>query len=58
VDAVGGNTRLGQAAHDVGLNIVPEHYHHVAEALLGAIKDVLGDAATEEVLAWTESAPG
>ena len=24
------------------LNILPEHYHAVAEALLGAIKDVLG----------------
>jgi len=40
----------------VGLNILPEHYHFVAEALLGAIKDVLGDAATEEVLsAWGEA---
>ena len=35
----------------VGLHILPEHYHFVAEALLGAIKDVLGDAATEEILA-------
>src|SRR3954451_9292446 len=40
----------------VALNILPEHYHFVAEALLGAIKDVLGDAATEEVLqAWGEA---
>jgi nitric oxide dioxygenase len=40
----------------VGLNIRPEHYPFVAEALLGAIKDVLGDAATEEVLtAWGEA---
>jgi nitric oxide dioxygenase len=39
-----------------GLNILPEHYHYVAEALLGAIKDVLGEAATEEVLsAWEEA---
>ena len=30
-----------------GLNILPEHYHYVAESLLGAIKDVLGGAATE-----------
>ena len=38
-----------------GLNILPEHYHYVAESLLGAIKDVLGEAATEEVLsAWGE----
>lgn len=40
----------------VGLNILPEHYPYVAEALLGAIKDVLGDAATDEVLAaWGEA---
>jgi nitric oxide dioxygenase len=40
----------------VGLNIRPEHYPHVAEALLGAIKEVLGDAATDEVLAaWGEA---
>jgi nitric oxide dioxygenase len=40
----------------VALNILPEHYHFVATALLGAIKDVLGDAATEEVLeAWGEA---
>lgn len=39
-----------------GLNILPEHYHFVAESLLGAIKDVLGEAATEEVLAaWGEA---
>src|SRR4051794_11322824 len=40
----------------VGLHILPEHYPHVAEALLGAIKDVLGDAATEPILAaWGEA---
>jgi nitric oxide dioxygenase len=39
-----------------GLNILPEHYHFVAESLLGAIKEVLGEAATEEVLvAWGEA---
>jgi nitric oxide dioxygenase len=39
-----------------GLNILPRHYPYVAEALLGAIKDVLGKAATEEVLtAWGEA---
>lgn len=39
-----------------GLHILPEHYHYVAESLLGAIKDVLGAAATEEVLsAWGEA---
>ena len=40
----------------VGLQILPEHYPHVGEALLGAIKAVLGDAATEEILAaWGEA---
>src|SRR3954463_5883851 len=44
------------AQKHVGLNILPEHYPHVAESLLGAIKDVLGDAATEEILAaWGEA---
>ncbi|MCH4544077.1 NO-inducible flavohemoprotein [Brucella gallinifaecis] len=44
------------AQKHVGLQILPEHYPHVAEALLGAIKAVLGDAATEEVLeAWGEA---
>ena len=39
-----------------GLNILPRHYPFVAEALLGAIKDVLGDLATEDVLsAWGEA---
>jgi nitric oxide dioxygenase len=41
------------AQKHVGLNILPEHYPYVADALLGAIKDVLGDAATDEILtAW------
>lgn len=40
----------------VGLQILPEHYPYVAEALLAAIKQVLGDAATEEILgAWGEA---
>ncbi|MBO0743052.1 MAG: nitric oxide dioxygenase, partial [Hyphomicrobiaceae bacterium] len=44
------------AQKHVGLNILPEHYPAVAESLLGAIKDVLGDAATDEVLAaWGEA---
>ncbi|MFC7738599.1 NO-inducible flavohemoprotein [Roseomonas sp. GCM10028921] len=44
------------AQKHVGLNILPEHYPHVAEALLGAIKDVLGEAATPEILAaWGEA---
>lgn len=44
------------AQKHVGLQILPEHYPHVAEALLGAIQDVLGDAATPDVLnAWGEA---
>jgi nitric oxide dioxygenase len=44
------------AQKHVGLNILPEHYPHVAESLLGAIKDVLGEAATDEILAaWGEA---
>lgn len=44
------------AQKHVGLQILPEHYPHVAEALLGAIQAVLGDAATDEVLdAWGEA---
>jgi len=44
------------AQKHVGLNILPEHYPYVADALLGAIKDVLGDAATPEILeAWGEA---
>ncbi|RKK04617.1 NO-inducible flavohemoprotein [Pseudoroseomonas wenyumeiae] len=44
------------AQKHVGLNILPEHYPFVAEALLGAIQDVLGEAATPEILgAWGEA---
>jgi nitric oxide dioxygenase len=44
------------AQKHVGLNVLPEHYPAVAEALLGAIKDVLGDAATEDIVtAWGEA---
>lgn len=44
------------AQKHVGLQILPDHYPHVADALLGAIKAVLGDAATEEILAaWGEA---
>ncbi|WP_226035274.1 NO-inducible flavohemoprotein [Aquibacillus saliphilus] len=35
------------------LNILPEHYPIVGENLLAAIKDVLGDAATDDIMeAW------
>jgi len=44
------------AQKHVALNIRPEHYPLVGEALLGAIRDVLGQAATDEVLeAWAEA---
>jgi len=44
------------AQKHAGLNILPEHYPVVANALLAAIKDVLGDAATPEILAaWGEA---
>ncbi len=44
------------AQKHVALNILPEHYPHVAGALLGAIGDVLGDAATAEICAaWGEA---
>lgn len=44
------------AQKHAGLNILPEHYPFVADALLGAIGDVLGEAATPEILgAWGEA---
>lgn len=44
------------AQKHVGLQILPAHYPHVGEALLGAISEVLGAAATPEVLAaWGEA---
>jgi len=39
----------------VSLNVLPEHYPLVGQSLLKAIKDTLGDAATEEILeGWSE----
>ncbi|MEN8216082.1 MAG: globin domain-containing protein [Pseudomonadota bacterium] len=44
------------AVHHVETSILPEHYPWVGESLLGAIKDVLGDAITDEVNeAWTQA---
>ncbi len=44
------------AQKHVGLQILPEHYPFVADALLAAIADVLGDAATDEIItAWSEA---
>ncbi len=39
-----------------GLGVKKEHYPIVGEHLLGAIKEVLGDAATDEIIsAWAEA---
>jgi nitric oxide dioxygenase len=44
------------AERHVESHVRPEHYPAVAEALLPAIRDVLGEAATDEVLrAWGEA---
>lgn len=44
------------AQKHAGLNILSDHYPAVAEALLGAIQDVLGEAATPAILtAWGEA---
>ena len=44
------------AQKHVGLQILPEHYPYVADALLAAIREVLGEAATDEILAaWGEA---
>lgn len=42
----------------VKTNILPEHYPMVGDALLQAIKSVLGDAATDEIMAAWEEAYG
>ncbi|WP_091741856.1 globin domain-containing protein [Phenylobacterium immobile] len=44
------------AARHVQTYVKPEHYPKVAEALLPAIRDVLGEAASDKVLeAWGEA---
>ncbi|MCG6120833.1 MAG: globin domain-containing protein [Blastomonas sp.] len=44
------------AARHVETGVKPEHYPMVADALLPAIRDILGDAASDEVLAaWGEA---
>lgn len=46
--------QIGQKHRSLG--ILPEHYPIVGQFLLAAIKEVLGDAATEEILsAWGEA---
>ncbi len=52
LEALGKGIETMAAAH-VRTNIQPNHYPLVADALLSAIKEVLGDAATAEVMdAW------
>jgi len=47
---------MRMAARHVETGVRPEHYPMVANALLPAIRDILGDAATDEVLsAWGEA---
>jgi nitric oxide dioxygenase len=44
------------AERHVATRVKPEHYPVVAQALLASIRDVLGEAATDEVIsAWTEA---
>ena len=44
------------AQRHVETHVKPEHYPIVAENILAAIKEVLGDAATDEILAaWGEA---
>ena len=44
------------ASKHIGYHILPAHYPYVATALLAAIKDVLKEAATDEILAaWGEA---
>lgn len=46
----------GMAQRHVRTNVQPEHYPMVGVSLLQAIKDVLGDAATDDVIeAWKEA---
>lgn len=48
---------LGNIANKhASLDVKPEHYPIVGEHLLGAIKEVLGDAATDEIIsAWAQA---
>lgn len=46
----------GMAQRHVKTKVKPEHYPMVGTSLLQAIKDVLGDAATDDVInAWKEA---
>lgn len=58
IDNLGALTEVVEriAQKHVSLYVLPEHYPIVGQNLLSAIKEVLGDAATKEVLdAWGEA---
>lgn len=58
IDDLGALTPMVEriAHKHIGYHILPEHYPHVARALLAAIAEVLGEAATDEVIgAWGEA---
>lgn len=43
-------------ARHIECGVKPDHYPYVADALLPAIRDVVGESATDEVLsAWSEA---
>jgi hemoglobin-like flavoprotein len=47
---------MRMAARHVETGVKPEHYPYVAEALLPAIGEVLGDAATDDIIgAWAQA---
>ena len=55
LEALGGAVERMVQRH-VETGVKAEHYPYVANALLPAIRDVLGEAATDEVLAaWGEA---
>ncbi|TWI55064.1 nitric oxide dioxygenase [Pseudomonas duriflava] len=55
LDAIQGAVDKICARH-VATHVKAEHYPAVADALLPAIKDILGDAATDDILnAWGEA---
>lgn len=46
----------GMAQRHVRTNVKPEHYPMVGLSLLASIKEVLGDAATDDIIgAWKEA---
>lgn len=58
IDNLGALTQAVEkmATSHVRVSVKPEHYPLVGVALLTAVKDVLGDAATDEVIeAWKEA---